>query len=188
MNLFEIFIISFGLAMDCFAVSLSSSICLPCLKRRDFLKIALFFALFQAGMPVIGWLLGIAFYDSVASIDHWIAFSILGIIGAKMIVEASKPKKENESYNIKHLKILLMLSIATSIDAFVVGMSFAFLQVNIIIAIISIGIITFIMSLIGVYLGKRFGNLIASKWAEILGGTILIAIGLKILIQHLYFS
>lgn len=173
--------------MDCFAVSLSSSICLPCLKRSDIFRIAFFFGLFQGAMPILGWLLGRAFYESVASIDHWIAFAILGIIGIKMIAEARKDDNEKESFNIKLLKVLLWLSVATSIDAFVVGMGFAFLQVNIITAIISIGVITFLMSLFGVFLGKKFGNLINSKWAEMAGGFILVAIGAKTLMQHLYF-
>jgi putative Mn2+ efflux pump MntP len=187
-NLIEIFIIAFGLAMDCFAVSLSSSICTPCLKRQDTLRIAFFFGLFQGGMPVLGWLIGKSFYDSVASIDHWIAFSILAIIGIKMIAEALKEANEKQDFNIKILKVLLWLSVATSIDAFVIGMSFAFLQVNIVTAIISIGLITFLMSVFGVFLGKKFGSLISSKWAEIGGGIILVGIGAKTLIQHLYFT
>lgn len=187
MNLVEIFIIAIGLAMDCFAVSLSSSICMPCLKRSDILRIALFFGLFQGGMPVIGWLLGNAFYDSVSSIDHWIAFGILAIIGLKMIIEAAKDSNEKESFNIKAMKVLLWLSVATSIDAFVIGMGFAFLQVNIVVAVLVIGGITFLLSLLGVYLGKKFGNLIQSKWAEIAGGVILVGIGVKTLVQHLYF-
>jgi len=187
-NLIEIFIIAFGLAMDCFAVSLSSSICTPCLSRNDTIRIALFFGLFQGGMPLLGWLIGKTFYESVSSIDHWIAFSILAIIGIKMIAEAMKSDEEKQDFNIKLLKVLLLLSIATSIDAFVVGMGFAFLQVNILQAIISIGVITFLMTTFGIFLGKKFGTLIKSKWAEITGGIILIAIGSKILLQHIYFT
>jgi len=186
-SLIEIFIIAIGLAMDCFAVSLSCSISSPDLKKQDSLKIAFFFGLFQGGMPILGWLLGKSFYDSVSSIDHWIAFSILTIIGIKMIIEALKEDNEKRNINIKLLKVILLLSIATSIDAFVVGMSFAFLQVNILIAAISIGAITFLIAVFGVFLGKKFGQLIKSKWAEIAGGIILIGIGVKTLIQHLYF-
>ena len=188
MSLIEIFIIAIGLAMDCFAVSLSSSICTPCLAKKDTLKIAFFFGLFQGGMPVLGWLIGKSFYSSVSSIDHWIAFSILTIIGIKMITEAIKDHSDKQNFNIKIFKVLLLLSIATSIDAFVIGMSFAFLQVNILTAAISIGVITFLISIFGISLGKKFRLLINSKWAEITGGIILIGIGVKTLIQHLYFS
>jgi manganese efflux pump family protein len=186
-SLIEIFIIGIGLAMDCFAVCLSCSISTPSLKKRESLKIAFFFGLFQGGMPILGWLLGKSFYSSVSSIDHWIAFSILAIIGIKMIIEALKEVDKKRNINIKMLKVLLLLSVATSIDAFVVGMSFAFLQVNILTAAISIGLITFLISIFGVFLGKKFGLLINSKWAEIAGGIILIGIGVKTLIQHLYF-
>ena len=188
MNLLEIFIIGFGLAMDCFAVTLSSSICLPCLTKSDTFRIAFFFGLFQGGMPVLGWLIGKSFYESVASIDHWIAFSILSIIGIKMIIEAIKEDDTKQNFNIKRMKVLLWLSVATSIDAFVIGMSFAFLKVNIVTAVISIGVITFLVSVFGVFLGKKFGSIINSKWAEIIGGIILIAIGSKTLIQHLFFT
>lgn len=171
--------------MDCFAVSLSSSICLPCLNRREIFKVAFFFALFQGGMPVVGWLLGSAFYNSVSTFDHWIAFGILAIIGLKMIIEAVKESSDKESFNIKMMKVLLWLSVATSIDAFVVGMGFAFLKVNILYAVISIAVVTFLLTLLGVFLGKKFGNLINSKWAEIVGGVILIGIGVKTLVQHI---
>lgn len=187
MSLIEIFIIGIGLAMDCFAVSLSCSISTPCLKKRESLKIAFFFGLFQGGMPVLGWLIGKSFYDSVASIDHWIAFSILAIIGIKMIIEALKEGSEKQNFDIKMMKVLLLLSVATSIDAFVVGMSFAFLQVSIFSAAIAIGVITFVISTFGLFLGKQFGAIINSKWAEISGGIILIGIGAKTLIQHLYY-
>lgn len=187
MSLVEIFIIAFGLAMDCFAVSLSCSISTPCLKKEQALRIGLFFGFFQGAMPVLGWLLGKSFYNSVSAIDHWIAFSILAIIGIKMIVEALKDGLDKQNFDIRSPKILIMLSIATSIDAFVVGMSFAFLKVDILTAAISVGVITFLVSVFGVFLGKKFGTIIKSKWAEIAGGIILIGIGIKILIQHLYF-
>ncbi len=188
MYLTEIFIISLGLSMDCFAVTLSSGICLPCLKKKDILKIAFFFGLFQGGMPILGWLLGQAFKESVSTIDHWISFTILVIIGIKMIAEAMKDNPDSKSFNIKKMFVLLSLSVATSIDAFVVGIGFAFLDVNIITAVISIGVITFFISIAGVYLGRKFGKLVKSKWAEIAGGIILIAIGTKILIEHIYLQ
>ncbi len=186
MFIFEILIISLGLSMDCFAVTISNGICIPHIKKKQIFKIAFFFGVFQGIMPILGWFLGLAFKESVASIDHWISFSILSIIGLKMIIEAINEKPNEKKFNILNTKILITLSIATSIDAFVVGLSFAFLNINIIISSISIAIITFLVSILGIYIGKNFRKVISSKWAEIIGGIILIGIGTKILIEHLH--
>ena len=173
--------------MDCFAVALSTTICVKCLKIKDFLKIAFFFGLFQGGMPLIGWLLGFNFRDMINEYDHWISFIILLAIGGKMIVESIRNKTEGSSFNIKKPLVLLSLSIATSIDALVVGVSLAFLNVNIFYAASSFAVITFLVTLIGLFIGKRSHQYISGKNAEIIGGVVLILLALKILNEHIGF-
>ena len=187
MNIFNIFFIALGLAMDAFAVSITSGITIKNLKITQALKIALFFGIFQAIMPLIGWLSGQTIEDFVTSIDHWIAFSLLTIVGSKMIYESTKIESELKKTNPLNLHTLLLLSIATSIDALAIGISFAFLLVSIITPIMIIGIVTFILSFIGVFIGDLKGHLFEGK-IEILGGVILIGIGVKILIEHLFLS
>jgi putative Mn2+ efflux pump MntP len=183
MSLLEIILISFGLAMDCFAVSIAVG-CKSCkIKASKIIQIAFFFGLFQALMPVVGWFLGNAFKNYISSVDHWIAFGILGFIGGKMLFEAFFGE-EQKSFDINKLFVVLTLSVATSIDAFIVGMSFAVLKVNIVIAVTLIGVITFLVTIFGAYFGKRL-NLHLGKWAEIFGGIVLIGIGAKVLIEHL---
>jgi putative Mn2+ efflux pump MntP len=183
MSFIEIILIAIGLAMDCFAVSIAIG-CTTCKVRvSKILQIAFFFGLFQALMPVIGYYLGYSFKDYISSIDHWIAFGILGFIGGKMVFEAIWGK-EKKSLDTDKILVVITLSIATSIDAFIVGMSFAFLKVNIILAVFLIGIITFIITIIGSYFGKRL-NLHLGKWAEIFGGLVLVGIGTKVLFEHL---
>lgn len=180
-----IILIAVGLAMDCFAVSVSSGVCNKSLKIKDSLKISFFFGFFQGLMPLIGFFLGFSLKNYISNIDHWIAFLILSVIGIKMIVESFKSNEcETNRFDFKSLYVLLSLSVATSIDALIVGMTFAFIEIHILIAVLIIAIITFIISLSGIYIGKKFGLFFSNK-AEFVGGTILIAIGSKILLEHL---
>ena len=183
MNLLEICFIGIGLAMDAFAVAVCKGLSMKkfCLKKASI--ISLYFGFFQAIMPLIGYFLGVTFQDIVVSIDHWIAFFMLGAIGIKMLKESFE--SENDDRNDKiDIKTMLILSIATSIDALAVGITLAFLKTNIFSSIIIIGTITFILSILGVKIGNRFGDRLQNK-AEIAGGIILIIIGLKILLEHL---
>lgn len=182
MSIISIVIISIGLAMDAFAVSLSSGMVLKKLRASNALKIALFFGGFQGGMTLLGWAMGFKFKVYIESIDHWIAFIMLSIIGGKMIYEAFNEDSEEEKDPLK-TSVLVLLAIATSIDALVVGVSFAFLEVDILSASLIIGGITLVLCYIGVYVGKRFGDLL-NKNAEIFGGVLLIIMGIKILLQH----
>jgi putative Mn2+ efflux pump MntP len=184
MDIITIIFIAFGLAMDAFAVSVTSGITIKQLKVRNALKIALFFGAFQAFMPVIGWLAGLSLRAIISSVDHWIAFGLLFVVGCKMIYESVKLEPKERTINPLDVSILLMLSIATSIDALAVGVSFAFLKVSIATPVIIIGVVTFILSFTGVYIGDRFGHFFEKK-IEIAGGLILIGIGMKILIEHL---
>ena len=186
MSLFiEIFLIGVGLSMDAFAVSICKGLSMQKVKKRDVFIIALFFGGFQALMPFIGWFLGRGFESYITSIDHWIAFILLGLIGINMIKEALDDEIECVDDTLR-IGDLIMLSIATSIDALAVGITFAFFKVSILSAISIIGIITFILCVIGVKIGNVFGEKYKSK-AEIIGGIILILIGFKILIEHLFF-
>nr|MDO8081240.1 manganese efflux pump MntP family protein [Candidatus Freyarchaeota archaeon] len=187
MDIISIVLIAFGLAIDCFAVSISSGITIKQVRIRDAVKIGLFFGGFQVGMPVLGWLAGTGLEDFVSGVDHWIALGLLGIIGGRMIYEALKKEEDVREINPLSLHVLLMLSIATSIDALAVGVSFAFLGVFILNPIIVIGAVAFLLSFIGVFAGARFGQIFKNK-IKIVGGLILIGIGLKILIQDLFFS
>lgn len=186
MSLLSIFMIGVGLSMDAFAVSIAKGMTM---KKQDVGKYAIvlgfFFGLFQAGMPLLGWWIGSYFQQLIESIDHWIAFGLLGIIGLNMIRESIKGEEDDENRPLT-LSSIIVLAIATSIDALAVGISFAFLQVNIWFAISIIGITTFILSFIAVYIGNRLGGVL-EKYAGILGGIILIGIGTKILIEHLFF-
>lgn len=185
MTFFSLFLMSVGLAMDAFAVSVCKGLNMKKINYRHCLIISIFFGSFQAIMPLIGWLLGKQFENYITSFDHWIAFILLAFIGGKMIVESLKkedpPESSFERFDVKQLFIL---AVATSIDALAVGITFAFLKVNILLSITLIGCITFLLSFIGVILGNKFGARYKSK-AELAGGIILVAIGLKILLEHL---
>jgi len=185
MNYLEIILISIGLAMDCFAVSFSAGATQVKLTLKNALVLGLFFGFFQAIMPLIGWAGGAVVVEKISHIDHWITFGILGFLGGKMIIEAIWGKEDEQKQNIMKLGTLLILSIATSIDALAVGFSFALANVNIWITILCIGIASFLFSLFGVYAGKKLCHFIKSSYAEILGGIILISIGIKILLEHL---
>ncbi|MEI8202759.1 MAG: manganese efflux pump MntP family protein [Bacteroidota bacterium] len=187
MGLFELLLIGLGLSMDCFAVAISTSICQKCLNNNDFLKVSLSFGIFQGGMPIIGWLLGFNFRNLISEYDHWISFIILLAIGAKMIFESLRNKSAESTYNIKKPLVLLSLSIATSIDALVIGVSLAFLNVNILNAATSFTIITFVVSLTGLYIGKHTRKFIFGKNAEIIGGLVLVGLAIKILNEHIGF-
>lgn len=184
MDTLTIIIIALGLAMDAFAVSVTSGLTINQLHIKHALRIAFFFGGFQAVMPVLGWMAGLTVRDLIASVDHWIAFGFLTFIGAKMIYEAIRIESLEKRGNPLKWSILILLAVATSIDALAVGLTFAILQVSIILPILIIGVITFFLSFAGVYIGDRLGHFLENK-IEIAGGLILIGIGLKILIEHL---
>jgi putative Mn2+ efflux pump MntP len=184
-NLLSILLISLGLAMDAFAVSITSGITIKYLKIRYALKIALFFGFFQAIMPVIGWLLGVSVRHAISGFDHWIAFGLLSIIGCKMIYESFKLQSDKEKIDPQNIYILFILSIATSIDALAIGLSLSFLKVAIIFPAIIIGLVTFLLSFLGVHIGNRIGHFFEKK-IEMIGGLVLIGIGFKILVEHLF--
>ena len=224
MGLLELFILAIGLSMDAFAVSICKGLALPKINLKSAGIVGLWFGAFQALMPLIGYLLGVNFRSYIVSIDHWIAFVLLALIGANMIKEALSDDDEEEEAEIRNLKCgpeegtigvcsldscsisptgqvalsredngikeilgfktMFLLAVATSIDALAMGVTFAFLNVNIIPAISFIGVVTFTCSAIGVKIGNVFGLKYKSK-AEIAGGVILILLGCKILIEHL---
>lgn len=183
MGLLELFILAVGLSMDAFAVSVCKGLAMPKITLKKTLIVGLWFGGFQALMPAIGYFLGVQFRDKITAIDHWIAFILLGLIGANMIKEACSGdcEEENESLDIK---TMFLLAVATSIDALAVGITFAFLNVRLLSAVSFIGVTTFALSAIGVKIGNVFGTRYKAK-AELAGGVILILLGLKILLEHL---
>ena len=187
MGFFELFIIAVSLSMDAFAVSVCKGLAMKRIRWGEAFVIALFFGLFQALMPLLGYFLGTQFATYVEPVDHWITFGLLALIGGKMVWDGAHEDEdatEEKGEGNLHLGELFMLAIATSIDAFAIGCSFAFLNVNIWAAITLIGITTFVLSLIGVGLGHKFGTRY-NKAATIAGGIVLILIGLKTLLEHL---
>lgn len=183
MELFEIIVIGIGLAMDAFAVSVCKGLSMKKFIWKSAIIIALYFGIFQALMPVLGYFLGSTFSAFVQSVDHWIAFILLAIIGGNMIKESNDDEEEKRNDKVD-FKTMILLAIATSIDALAVGVTFAFFEVNLLLSISIIGIITFILSILGVVIGNKFGDKFQNK-AELTGGIILIIIGLKILLEHL---
>ena len=186
MGLFDIFMIGVGLSMDAFAASICKGLNMRRLNIKNMLIIGLFFGGFQALMPAVGWLLGKQFESYITSVDHWVAFALLVFIGGKMIYDVFTKKNEDEcgeKTNRLDMKEVLTLAVATSIDALAVGISFAFLQVDILKAVSVIGVTTFVLSVIGVAVGNVFGSKYEKK-ATLAGGIILILIGLKILLEH----
>ena len=186
MGLFEIFMIGVGLSMDAFAASICKGQNMRRLNIKNMLIIGLFFGGFQALMPAVGWLLGKQFESYITSVDHWVAFALLVFIGGKMIYDVFTEKNEDEcgeKTDRLDMKEVLTLAVATSIDALAVGISFAFLQVDILKAVSVIGVTTFVLSVIGVAVGNVFGSKYEKK-ATLAGGIILILIGLKILLEH----
>lgn len=188
MGIIELFLVGIGLSMDAFAVSLCKGLGMKRLDMRQAVIIGVFFGGFQALMPVAGWALGKQFESYITSVDHWIAFALLAFIGGKMIYDAFRGEGYDELAQESAARIdykeLVMLAIATSIDALAVGITFAFLQVNIIVAISIIGITTFVLSVAGVAIGHQFGSRF-EKPATIVGGAVLILLGVRILLEHL---
>lgn len=185
MGLIELFLIAVGLSMDAFAVSVCKGLAMPKCTFKKVAIVGLWFGGFQALMPAIGYILGAQFQEAIASIDHWIAFVLLALIGGNMIHEALDNDEEEADASLD-VKTMFLLAVATSIDALAIGITFAFLKVNIIPAVCFIGIVTFIISFAGVKIGNVFGARYKNK-AEIIGGVILILLGLKILLEHLGF-
>ena len=175
---------AFALSMDALAVSITNGLIIKKLQFRHALRIAVFFGLFQAIMPVLGWAAGYTFREMICAFDHWIALGLLSFIGIKMIVESRRLGKDEETKDCQHLPTLLIMAVATSIDALAVGISFAFLEVSIIGPIVIIGAITFAVCLAGVYVGNRSGHFFEGKF-ELAGGVILIGIGIKIAVEHI---
>lgn len=180
MGLLELFVLAVGLSMDAFAVSICKGLSLGKIKAKHMCIAGAWFGGFQALMPLIGYFLGSFFAETITKYDHWIAFVLLVLIGGNMIKEAFG--KEEELNNAMDVKTMLLLAVATSIDALAVGVTFAFLQVQIVPAIIFIGAVTFAFSAVGIKIGSIFGTKYKSK-AEFIGGVILILIGLKILLE-----
>lgn len=183
MDLLSLFLIAVGLSMDAFAVSVCKGLATPKYKLKYSMICGAWFGGFQALMPTVGYLLGVNFKKYITAIDHWIAFVLLALIGFNMIREALKNDDEGADPSFT-AKSMSLLAIATSIDALAIGITFAFLDVNIVAAVLFIGVCTFVISAAGVKIGSVFGTRFKSK-AEIAGGAILIILGLRILIEHL---
>ena len=179
----ELLILAVGLSMDAFAVSVCKGLSIRALMPRHAVIVGLWFGAFQAPMPLIGWLLGASFADRIAAIDHWIAFVLLALIGGGMIKEALSREEEDCDPSLAP-PAMLLLAVATSIDALAVGVTFAFLRVDILPAVALIGACTFVISAAGVKVGNVFGARYKAK-AELFGGVVLVLIGLKILLEHL---
>ena len=186
MSFWEILLLAVGVSMDAFAVSIGKGLSAKRASWREALTVSLWFGGFQALMPVIGYYLGIGFADLVTKIDHWIAFGLLLLIGGNMIREALQKGEEKPADASFAFKTMLVLAIATSIDALALGISFAFLHINLWSAILVIGLTTAAFSAVGLLIGKKVGSRF-HETAEILGGLILIGIGIKILVEHLWF-
>ena len=187
MQLYELLVVAVSLSMDAFAVSVCKGLSTGRSHMRHSMICGIWFGMFQALMPLLGWFLGVQFQKMIVSIDHWIAFVLLGLIGFNMIREAVQKEEDIELDSSFSPKAMLPLAVATSIDALAVGITFAFLQVDILPAISFIGIITFTMSAIGVRIGATFGAKYQSL-AELVGGIILIGMGVKILLEHTLLS
>ena len=183
MKLFEIIVIGIGLAMDAFAVSVCKGLAMKKLDCKKAIIIAVYFGIFQTLMPVLGYFLGSTLSSFVQQVDHWIAFILLVLIGGNMIKDSTDDEEEKRNDRVD-VKTMVLLAIATSIDALAVGVTFAFFEVNLLLSILIIGIITFTLSVLGVVIGNKFGDKFQNR-AELAGGIILIVIGLKILLEHL---
>ncbi len=184
MDIITLLFLAVGLSMDAFAVAVTSGFVTKNVRLSQALRMAGFFGGFQALMPILGFLAGLSFRNLISSFDHWLTFGLLGFIGGKMIYESFLLEKEEEKSCPMNMPNLLVLSIATSIDALAVGLSLSFLNTVIIMPAVIIGVTTFIISLAGVFIGKQFGHIFEKK-LELIGGLILIGIGVKILVEHL---
>jgi len=185
MGLITIIIVAVGLAMDAFAVSIVSGSAYKQLNVKHALRMAVFFGAFQAFMPLVGAMAGLSVRAYIADYDHWVAFGLLSAIGAKMIYESFKIKSAEENSNPASILVLLVLSVATSIDALTVGITLSLLSVSIALAATIIGLTTFLLSYLGVFIGKKFGHFFENR-IEALGGLVLIGLGVKILFGHLF--
>ncbi|WP_099204992.1 manganese efflux pump MntP [Scatolibacter rhodanostii] len=181
MKIWELFIIAVGLSMDAFAIAICKGLSVEKVSKKQQLTIGLYFGGFQALMPLLGYLLGIRFQSLIAGVDHWIAFVLLAVIGINMIYQSFKEEKIGDSFAAK---VMIPLALASSIDALAIGVTFAFLQADIVPAISFIGVMTFVISAIGLKLGHVFGAGY-KKTAERLGGVVLVFMGVKILLEHL---
>jgi len=193
MEIVTLILLAFGLSFDSFAVSVSSGLMLPAIRFYKACIIAFSLAFFQAVMPLLGWFAGVTIRDYLVNFDHWIAFGLLSALGIKMIYESLKPEERRNGFNPLDPVVLLTMSLATSIDALIVGVSFAFIEtpdtplwLAILLPVIIIGGITFLMSMLGILFGKKAGSKLGKRM-EMLGGIILIGIGFKILLEHLWF-
>jgi putative Mn2+ efflux pump MntP len=184
MDFITIVLVAIGLTFDSLAVSISTGLMVSHIRFFQALKIAIVFAVFQGFMPLIGWLFGMQVRDFISEYDHWLAFFMLSAIGAKMIYESLRDEKKE--FDPTKITVILILAIATSIDALVVGVSFAFIEVNIVQTILIVGGMTLFVTMLGIFLGKNASGYFGNK-IEFLGGLILIGIGIKILIEHIYF-
>jgi len=185
MDFLSVFLIAIGLSADCFAVALGGSIAMRTVSGLQVFRTSLAFGLFQVLMPALGWLAGRTVVELIADYDHWVAFILLALIGSKMIWESFRSRdRRTESADITKGIPLLTLSVATSIDALAVGLTFAFLEVNIVVAVLTIGLVAFVATTIGFLLGRKVSNLIGRR-AEAIGGVVLIGIGLRILLTHI---
>lgn len=186
MDLVTIIVIAVGVAIDAFAVSIVSGSAYKQLRVRHALRIAVFFGGFQAFMPLIGFLAGLSVKEYIANYDHWVAFGLLSAVGGKMIYESFKIKSVRGNFDPSNIFVLLVLSIATSIDALAIGITLSLITSSIITAVIIIGLVTFVLSYLGVFVGKKFGHFFENK-IKAIGGLILIGLGVKILFEHLIF-
>lgn len=182
MDLITLFLLAIGLCFDTFAVSVSSGLIRKEIIFWQAVRIAFFLAIFQAIMPVLGWLGGITIRNWIEPFDHWVALGILALLGGKMILESRK-KSNDKNIDPLDIKVIISMALATSIDALAVGISFAIIEVNMFLAVIIIGSVTFIASMLGILFGKKTGSHFGQKM-EIIGGIILIIIGIKIVIEH----
>lgn len=184
----EALILAFALAMDCFAVSIASGIIMKRVKWRPMLLMATLFGLFQAVNPVVGWVGTDYCHNLIANFDHWIAFLILAFLGGRMVIESFK-KEEKKNFNPESIKVIFTMAVATSIDAFAVGISFSCMGIKswgeLLFPLVAIGTVSFLLSIVGLFFGIKFGERYAQRLrAELWGGLILIAIGVKVLVEH----
>ncbi|UCE81536.1 MAG: manganese efflux pump [Methanobacteriota archaeon] len=181
MDFVTVILIAIGLAMDAFAVSIAKGISVERNRRRSAFFLASLFGGFQALMPVIGWFAGLGLRDTIMEVDHWVAFGLLSFIGAKMIYDSTKSEDAKET--AVTLSVALVLALATSIDALMVGLSFAFLEISILVPVLVIGVVTLVLSYSGFTFGSKMGAIFGRK-VRVIGGLILILIGIRILIEH----
>jgi manganese efflux pump family protein len=178
--------IAVGLAMDAFAVSIAAGAVICAISVRSAFRIGTTFGLFQFVMPILGWLLAVRFKSYIESLDHWIAFLLLAFVGGKMIHESFSIEVKESRYELLSLRWLVTLGIATSIDALIIGVTFALLGTAIMVPSVVIGVVAFLFSFAGFFIGCRLGHLFEHR-IEVFGGIVLVAIGLKILLEHLFF-